>query len=83
MWILWNITLKSSVLPLEGSIELGLWHTTQYFTSVRAPPCQASTWWQFLQVWSSTISPRRDVRDRAGRRLERVDGAVRRDRGAR
>ena len=37
-WILWNMTLKSSVLPLFGSTLPGLWQVTHRRGSWRGPP---------------------------------------------
>ena len=42
MWILWIITLKSTVLPVSGSTVCGLWQVTQSLTSCREPPCADS-----------------------------------------
>ena len=30
LWILWIITLKSTVLPDSGSIDCGWWHITHW-----------------------------------------------------
>ena len=42
MWILWIITLKSTVLPVSGSVVWGEWHRTHSLTSWREPPCAES-----------------------------------------
>ncbi len=49
MWILWIITLKSTVLPVSGSVVWGEWHRTHSLTSWREPPWAESGLWQALQ----------------------------------
>ena len=49
-WILWIRTLKSTVLPVSGSVVWGLWQVTQSFTSMRDPPWAESGLWQVLQA---------------------------------
>ena len=54
-------TFMSAVLTPAASTVVGLWHVTQYSTSVRPPPWKAS-WvslvapWQVLQVAVWTMS---------------------------
>src|SRR4029077_13980135 len=48
MWILWIITLKSTVLPVSGSVVCGWWQRAQSLTSWREPPCAPSGSWQLL-----------------------------------
>ena len=50
MWILWTMTLKSTVLPVSGSTVCGEWQRTQSLTSWREPPCAESGLWQVLQA---------------------------------
>ncbi len=53
MWILWNITLASTQLPVSGSIVWGLWQSTQSLMSWRpVEPCAASGSWHWLHVAS-------------------------------
>src|ERR1041385_8503866 len=42
LWILWIMTLKSTVLPVSGSVVCGWWHSAQSLGSRRDPPCAAS-----------------------------------------
>ena len=46
---------KVSTLPLLASVVPGLWHITQYWVSMRPPPCSASFSWQPLQEATSVI----------------------------
>ena len=65
MWILWIITLKSTVLPVSGSVVCGEWHRTHSLTSWREPPCAESGLWQVLQalfeIMSQTVGHGRAV----------------------
>ena len=62
---LWASTFMSSVLPDCASAVPGLWHITQYSTSMRGPPCTSSLAWQashsllleILRVVVTTVAP--------------------------
>src|ERR1051326_1564753 len=55
-WILCTITLKSTVLPVSGSVVCGVWHRTHNSTLRRAPPWADSGSWHLLQVSVFTTS---------------------------
>ena len=46
----------ASTLPLLASVVAVLWHSTQYCTSTRPPPCSASFSWQPLHILTSDIT---------------------------
>jgi hypothetical protein len=49
--------LKSTVLPVSGSLDCGWWHVTHCAGFVQRPPCAASELpWQDEQAWSVTSS---------------------------
>ncbi len=50
MWILWTMTLKSTVFPVSGSTVCGWWQVTQSLTSCREPPCADRRSWHWLQA---------------------------------
>ena len=56
MWMECAITLRSSVLPVYGSLVCGVWHRTQSRTSRRSPPWPESGLWQPFHVAVSTTS---------------------------
>jgi hypothetical protein len=55
-WILWTMTFMSTVLPDCASVVPELWQITQYWTSVRGPPWNASLSWQALHTALLTMS---------------------------
>jgi len=76
VWILWTITLKSSVLPLSGRRFLGYRQSRSTAASTRAPQ-RGNEVWQLSQVAVSTISRLENAAGRTGRRWGCIGGVVR------
>lgn len=55
-WILWTMTLKSTVLPVSGSLDCGWWHNTHWLGLVQRPPCPLRVRWHVLHAPSLTTS---------------------------